>query len=83
MAPLITLQRSSGAILIAVRQSHNTRWVVSKATQPLSYYDWPIQSLMRAPGMAENTSLAFEVRHLPANNCRKTPAYANATRILG
>jgi hypothetical protein len=33
--------------------------------------------------MAENTSLAFEVRHLPANNCLKTPAYANATRILG
>src|SRR4249919_3956649 len=37
MAPLITLQRSSGAILIAVRQSHNTRWVVSKATQPFNY----------------------------------------------
>ena len=33
--------------------------------------------------MAENTSLAFEVRHLPANNCLKTPAYANAMQILG
>jgi len=38
---------------------------------------------MRAPHIAENTSLAFEVRRLPANNCLKNPAYANLMQILG
>jgi hypothetical protein len=38
---------------------------------------------MRAPHIAENTSLAFEVRHLAANNCLKTPAHANLMQILG
>jgi hypothetical protein len=38
---------------------------------------------MRAPHIAENASLAFEVRRLPANNCLKTPAYANLMQILG
>ena len=39
--------------------------------------------ILSAPHMAENTSLAFEVRHLPTKNCLKTPAYANVMRILG
>jgi len=38
---------------------------------------------MCAPHIPGNTSLAFEVRHLAANNCLKTPAYANLMQILG
>jgi len=39
---LITLQILSGAILIAAQQSHNDRWVVSKAIWP-PWYEWPAQ----------------------------------------
>ena len=39
--------------------------------------------ILTAPHMPENTSLAFEVRHLPTKNCLKTPAYANIMQILG